>query len=351
MTPDVFAYLDYRRFLRDFYIEKKSKGAGFSYRNFSRRAGISAPNYLKLVIDGQRNLSQDMAGKFAGACGLEKRAAQYFVDLVAFNQATPGEERESAYRRLTSNKTYREARTLDVHHASYHSEWYIPAIRELAHHDDFRADPEWIACRMWPPIKAQEAQKALDVLMALGMLVPTEGEHGEKSVRLGEALVTTGPELQRFHIAQYHRMMMRQASDAIDQVPPHDRDISSLTLCLTPGSIARMKERIQRFRQELLELSALEEHPSQVVQLNMQLFPLSIAEPNTVETNHSETNTAETNTADPGMTEPSAAAPINEPSASTHGEHAENAPASRTRKTAATTKAKALRAAPSKRKA
>jgi len=44
---------------------------------------------------------------------------------------------------------------------------------------------------------------------------------------------------------------------------------------LSRGGLRAFKERLQRFRRELLELSALESEPEQVVQLNFQLFPLS----------------------------------------------------------------------------
>ena len=50
----MFRYLDYRTFLADFYAAKKKRG--FSFRAFSRAAGLGAPNYLKLVISGERNL-------------------------------------------------------------------------------------------------------------------------------------------------------------------------------------------------------------------------------------------------------------------------------------------------------
>jgi hypothetical protein len=38
-----------------------------------------------------------------------------------------------------------------------------------------------------------------------------------------------------------------------------------------------LKERVQQLRRELLELAALEKEPEQVLQLNLQLFPLSRA--------------------------------------------------------------------------
>jgi uncharacterized protein (TIGR02147 family) len=77
---DVFRYLDYRAFLADFYKAKKRRG--FSYRAFSRTAGLGAPNYLKLVIGGERNLTKAMATRFAGACRLQGDAAAYFERLV-----------------------------------------------------------------------------------------------------------------------------------------------------------------------------------------------------------------------------------------------------------------------------
>ena len=39
---DLFRYLDYRHFLKDFYREQKGKkGSRFSFRTFSRSAGLS----------------------------------------------------------------------------------------------------------------------------------------------------------------------------------------------------------------------------------------------------------------------------------------------------------------------
>lgn len=276
--PEAFGYLDYRAFLRDYYVAKKKRGRGFSYRQFSRRAGLKSPNYLKLVIDGDRNLSSSMAERFADACGLEGDERAYFVDLVAFNQARTSTERNACYARLTRFRSYRETHALDLAHAAYFSTWYMPAIRELAVRPDFRDDPEWIASQMMPPITKAEAQRAMATLLELGLLV----RHADGRVEQGEALVSTGPETTGMHVGNYHRGMMQRAAEAIDLVPAADRDISSLTLCLGEDGLRRVKGRIQRFRRELLELSELEDEPVRVVQINFQLFPLSAAdeEPN-----------------------------------------------------------------------
>jgi uncharacterized protein (TIGR02147 family) len=267
----VYGYLDYRAFLRDFYAAKKAKSRAFSYRAFSKRAGVASPNYLKLVIEGQRSLSAKMAERFAQACALDTDAGRYFVNLVAFNQAKTSTERAQHYGKLTSSQRYRQAHKLEIAHAAYYSDWYMPAIRELAASKDFNGDPEWIADQLIPSITPREAARALETLAELGLLVKNETGRWEQA----DALLSTGPETRGLHIAAFHRAMTQRAIESIDLVPAQDRDISSLTLCLSRGGLRSFKERIQRMRRELLELSALETDPEQVVQINFQLFPLS----------------------------------------------------------------------------
>ncbi|HEY5958371.1 MAG TPA: TIGR02147 family protein, partial [Polyangiaceae bacterium] len=93
----VFDYLDYRAYLRDNYAERKANEYGFSHRAFSKRAGLRSTNYLKLVMDGERNLTPEMAHQFAAGCGLVKAAAEYFCELVAMNQADSAAERNRCH--------------------------------------------------------------------------------------------------------------------------------------------------------------------------------------------------------------------------------------------------------------
>jgi uncharacterized protein (TIGR02147 family) len=269
-SPDVFAYLDYRAFLRDYYLRGKERRR-LSFRAFSRRAGLGSPNYLKLVIDGDRNITLAMAARFAGAVGLKHEAATYFCELVRFTQAKSVAERSKLLQKLTGHQRYREIRPLDAAHAAYHSNWYLPAVRELAARRDFREDPGWIARTLWPSITFEQAQTALGILLELGLLV--RDEHGD--LRQGDPLVSTGAEVMSLNIMRFHQAMLERASAAIEDVPAEERDISSLTLCLGADGIRRLKERLRAFRRELLELSAIEADPKQVVQLSLALFPLS----------------------------------------------------------------------------
>ncbi|KAF0163977.1 MAG: hypothetical protein FD160_4103 [Caulobacteraceae bacterium] len=270
VDPDVLLFLDYRAYLRALY-EARKKHRGFSFRAFSRRAGLTSPNYLKLVIDGERNLSRAMALRFAHACGLSGARERHFTTLVAFNQARTLDERNQLYARLRRHRRAQDARRLGRAQDLYHSRWYLPAIREFVTSDDFREDPKWIARQLWPSITTREAAEALAQLAELGLL--TRGEDGK--LAQSEPTVSTGPELRSLHLGNFHRTMIDHAKGAIDAVPALERDISSLTLCLGASGLARVKQAIQRFRRELLDLAEMEDAPRQVVQVNFQLFPLT----------------------------------------------------------------------------
>lgn len=269
--PDIFAYLDYREYLGDYYTAAKANSRAFSYRWFSRRAGFSSPNFLKLVIDGQRNLGADSIERFSDALGHDATSAEFFANLVAFGQAETADEKNEAFERVAASRRFRRARRLDRAFFDYLSNWYYPAIREMVARVDFREDPTWIARQLVPRITAAQARKALDLLLELGLLERDE----DGRLTRGDASLTTGHEVRSLAIANYHRQMLERASDSIDLIDRERRDISALTVCVRPERVPELKARIQGFREVLLDLCDRDESPTVVYQLNLQLFPLT----------------------------------------------------------------------------
>src|SRR5690606_13288970 len=134
---------------------------GYSYRVFARRAGCKSTNYPCLVITGKRNLTADMAIRFAEACQLSGNEQAYFCDLVRFNQAKTQREREHWFSQLTRFNQFRRVHHVTEAQARYFSEWYIPATRELSARPDFRNDPRWVSQMLIPSITIGQARRAL----------------------------------------------------------------------------------------------------------------------------------------------------------------------------------------------
>lgn len=266
----VFEYLDYREFLTDFYAHQKANSYGFSYRTFAKAAGCKSVNHPHLVITGRRNLTSAMAVRFAHVCDLSQEETAYFGDLVAYTQAKSPSEKQHFYSRLSKHAPFRKVHRLTEAQATYFSEWYIPATRELAAREDFRTDPQWIASELEPSISVAQAKKALKTLLELGLIVIDE--HG--TARRSEALVSSGGPLGH-HLAMFHREMSQRAQEAIDLITREEREISSVTVCVSRKRLLELKQQVREFRQHLLATAERDDTPECVVHINLQLFPLS----------------------------------------------------------------------------
>jgi uncharacterized protein (TIGR02147 family) len=80
------------------------------------------------------------------------------------------------------------------------------------------------------------------------------------------------------HIVTFHRTMLERAAEALDTCERDDREIAGLTLGLARSQMVDFKRRVYEFRQELLQLAvdaSKGEQPTDVVQINFQLFPMT----------------------------------------------------------------------------
>lgn len=268
---NIYGFTDYRAFLTAFYRERKRENPNYSFRLFSRAAGLPTDNHLWLVMTGRRNLSNGTVQKFAKGLKLTKREAEFFENLVFFNQAETNEEKNLYYKRLASSKRYVKLRHIERDQFEYFSKWYYAAIRELVRLPQFVEDPAWIAARLKPRVSAKEAKEALELLFRLGLVARAE----DGRIVQAERHVGTDHEVASLAVANFHKQMIEKAGESIDLSPAKHRDISSLTFILTKEKIAEAKRRMQEFKREFHEFLAGCEGGDAVYQMNLQLFNLS----------------------------------------------------------------------------
>jgi len=268
---DIFTYLDYRQFLKDAFDDLKANRRGFSHRAFAKMAGFSSSNYVLLVIQGKRNLSGDATLKIAKALKLKKAEAEFFDSLVRFNQAQSDAERNLHYARIASNRHYAKAKPLEKGQFDYYSNWYVPAIRELVLLENFQEDPAWIAAQLRPQITPREAEAALKLLVALGLLAR---DKNGKLVQ-HDKHIASGDEVASLAVTNFQREMIERAAASIDNTEPHLREIGSLTFAVSQDKLAEAKRMVREFRSHLAGFLAEESEADAVYQLNVQLFNLS----------------------------------------------------------------------------
>lgn len=268
---NIYEYDNYRTYLKNLYQSLKEQKSHFSFRYFSRMAGFRSPNFLKLVMEGKRNLTAQSIDKFAFALKLNKEETSFFRNLVLLNQASTVEEKKFYAEQLIRTRLYRKIYPLKQAQYDYYTNWYYIPIRELVGVEGFKEDPNWIARKLAPPITATDAEKALKKLEQLGLIKRNE----EGKLVQTERFVSTGDEVASASVSQWHKEMIQKGAEAIDRFPAMERDISSVTLGLSEQSAGQVKELIQRFRKELMTISKQDQKAEGVYQINFQLFPLT----------------------------------------------------------------------------
>jgi uncharacterized protein (TIGR02147 family) len=269
---NVFDYSDYRKFLRDWYDDAK-RSRSLSYRAFARRAGLKSINFFKFVMDGLRNLTADSAAKFALGLKLNKQETEFFKNLVFYTQAATHEEKNRRYQDLLRSRKYSQLKPIERDQYEYYATWYHPVVRELVASKDFDGTFEWIAGRLSPAITPAQAEKSVELLAKLGFIERAEGGRW----RQASSLVSTGAELKSHVVHNYHKIVLDLAKRVIDELPVDRRDVSTMTLGVHRGRVPELKKLIQDFRQEILKAVASDTEPEEVVQLNIQMFPLTVA--------------------------------------------------------------------------
>lgn len=269
MGKSIFEYENYREFLKDSYVRLKAKDPKYSFRFFSKLAGFSSSSVLKMIIDGRRNMGPQTIDKFTKALKLNTQEASFFRVLVLFNQAKTSEEKQSYAEALMHFQNYKKTHPLAESQYNFYACWYMPVVWELAGIRGFKNDPEWIAKRIIPNITPGQAKKAIADLTQIGLLTVAENGTLIKS----QASLRTGDEVTSSAIAQWHREMIKRGAESIERTSREKRDISSITCSMSLATAKKMKEKVQRFRKELLDLAAEDPSPDMVYQLNFQLFP------------------------------------------------------------------------------
>ena len=268
--PNIFNYMDYREFLKDFYNEKKAVTSDFSYKYIADKAGFKSKSFIKLVIDGRKNLTADSIPLLNRVLKLKKKAFSYFNDLVAFNQAKSLKIRNYYFSRLFSYRKRNPGRLVLQHQYDFYAKWHHNTIRELVTMYPFSEDYEALGRMVMPPISAARARESVQLLLKLQLIKKVESGYVQTS-----PLLTTGDEVKSIAVQNFHVRNMALGAQSIDICPASQRDISCMVLGLSAEGFEKVKAETQAFRKKVLAIALDDRKPDKVYHYNIQVFPTS----------------------------------------------------------------------------
>ncbi len=281
-APNLSEYMDYRLFLADFYHFKKALTRTsirpYSYAIFSAAADIKSPNYLKMIIEGKRNLSPDMVLKFAKACSLAKAQTDEFKLLVFFNQCEDPADRNYALKQLSEYRMEQKIKLGEFDRKVLEKvpNWIGWIIYAMADQAGVTFKITQLKDLLRGKASENEIEHAFENLLKSGELVKdpatgeiTKGKPSEAPEEIPSALVR-----------KLQMQLMYLGLESLYQDEANEREFGSLTLSLTAKEFEELKFKLRQMRKSLNKdnsIARLAGKGERVYQLNLQLFPVSNA--------------------------------------------------------------------------
>jgi uncharacterized protein (TIGR02147 family) len=266
----IFEYTDYRKFLSDFYKEKKSFDKKFSHRYIATHVGFKSGGHFSQILSGRVNISISFIERLSEFCKLNKREAPFFQNMVLFNQANGHENKKRYFEKMMS---FKEAAVSIVNeqHYEFYDKWYYTAVRELLSFYPFSGNYEQLGRMLMPPISAHEAKQAITLLERLGLI----GTDSSGTYSITDALISTGYEAQSLCINNFVFNALELAKCAVDRFDKKERNFSWVSLSVSPEGYGAIVEEIRESRRRIMRIVANDPGPDRAYLFNFQVFPLS----------------------------------------------------------------------------
>lgn len=270
--PNLFDYFDYREYLQDYYGFHKKRNSAYSYRLFARKAKLGSPNYLKLVVDGKRRITDRTLFQFSRGLGLSKDEEKYFRELVMYQEVSDPDSKEVHLRALLKyQEKQRTAVPLKAERIKFLLDWHHSVVRELVNLIDFSESPKWISQRLGGKISEEQAKESLELLQRLGILLKNKDGKLEQK----EPLLTSSDEVPSHVLRSLHRTFLRKIINSILSIPLEKRELSGLLISVPNKRLKELKEEIKEFRKKLNRKYGLDKNTDEVYYIGLYAFPVT----------------------------------------------------------------------------
>lgn len=265
---EIFEYTDYRVFLRDFYEDAKRARPYFSFRFIASRVDIN-PGFIFRLLSGKVHLGLNKIKAFVELLKLEGKEREYFIEMVRLGRAKREEDIQTSLKRLKSLRGIQFTTVADDQLAFF-GQWHHMAMRSLLSIYPFDGkNYRRLGAMMVPPITAEQARESVSLLTRLGMVsLNREGYY-----TVADTFLSTTEKWSSVAIHAYQKTSIDLSLLALETLPKHERDISTVTFTCSKRHLDILRERLQEIRQEMLLLSKDCPDEDCVMQLNFQLFP------------------------------------------------------------------------------
>ncbi|NUN06514.1 MAG: DUF4423 domain-containing protein [Bdellovibrio sp.] len=282
-SPNLSDYMNYRSFLADFYRFKRQSSKGslraYNYAVFSAAANIKSPNYLKMIIEGKRNLSEDMIGKFGKALSFMKDQTEEFRLLVHFTQATDPADRNMYLKKLSEHRVAGKLKSGEIDRKTWEKvpNWVTWIVYAMVDQEGVSFDTAGLKSLLRDKASEDEIEHALATLLNTGEL---RRDEKTGALKKGRSLIESPEDVPVALVRKLQSQLMYLGLESLYQDQPTDREFGTLTMSLTKSEFEEIKFKLRQMRKGFHKdnsIARMKEKGERVYQLNIQLFPVTKA--------------------------------------------------------------------------
>jgi uncharacterized protein (TIGR02147 family) len=280
-TLDISQYMDYRKYLADFYIFRREQTKNdlrpYSYQMFSAAANIKSPQYLRLIIEGKRNLSVDMVAKFAKALGLSKEQTEELKVLVNYTQSTDPSQRNRYLKELMEIRVSQKIKSGEIDSKAWEKvpSWVTWILYSMADQQGVTFDLPQLKKLLGEKATGDEIQEALKKLLESGQLIRDEQTGQIKKAR---PVMENADHIPVALVRKLQAELLYLGMESLFQDDPTEREFGTVTMALTEKEFEEIKFKLRQMRKQLTKDNLISREQSagdRIYQLNIQLFPVT----------------------------------------------------------------------------
>ena len=269
--PNIFEYIDYRKFLSDWREAEKEKNPGLTHEYLCAKLGQNTRSYFIDIEKGRRTIGPEVLERLIKLTGLSRDEGKYFRALVGYGQSAVSEEKEFWFEQVVElNNTPKKF--VDKRTYLFFRKWYHTTIRAYLETCNFRTEFTAASRNLYNRVSPKEAKEAIENLIALELVASDEKGY----LKPTDKVLTTGDVVKNELLRQYQLANHDILRTVLEKDEPNTHESSQLTVSVSEKGMKRILNRIKQLRSEIMSIVHKdEERADRVYKIAIHAYPES----------------------------------------------------------------------------
>lgn len=268
--PSVYAYHDYRVFLKDLISYLQETQTDLSLRKLAEKSQL-AVGYLPMVLSGKRNLTEKSLESLKKHLKLKVDEVAYLKYMMELNDTGSRDDKLELVKKMQKFQNYEKENSKELEAYKYLTKWHYVALREMISLKDFKNDIDWIQERLSFPVSPKDIQEGLDFLLQHHFIEKA----GKGKFRQKDKMLDCFDGIYRLSLGEFYKQVYALAIDSIDSVAREERLLLGHTFAVSDTSFAQISSVLNEALLKIRDIEKNDTEKDQVYQVSFAAFPLT----------------------------------------------------------------------------